>query len=184
MKPETKKAEEKMQKALSALNANFNTIRAGRANPAVLDRITVEYYGTPTPLNQMAAISVPDPRTLMISPWDRSTLKSIEKAIQTSDLGINPNNDGSVIRLVFPPMTSERRNELAKEVHKMAEDGKIALRNIRRDAMDKLKAQKKNGEITEDDVKDGEKEIQKVTDKYVKEADAMADKKIKEIQEI
>lgn len=184
MKPETKKAEEKMQKALSALNANFNTIRAGRANPAVLDRITVEYYGTPTPLNQMAAISVPDPRTLMISPWDRSTLKSIEKAIQTSDLGINPNNDGSVIRLVFPPMTSERRNELAKEVHKMAEEGKIALRNIRRDAMDKLKAQKKNGEITEDDVKDGEKEIQKVTDKYVKEADAMADKKIKEIQEI
>ncbi len=184
MKPETKKAEEKMQKALSALNANFNTIRAGRANPAVLDRITVEYYGTPTPLNQMAAISVPDPRTLMISPWDRSTLKSIEKAIQTSDLGINPNNDGSVIRLVFPPMTSERRNELAKEVHKMAEDGKIALRNIRRDAMDKLKAQKKNGEITEDDVKDGEKEIQKVTDKYVKEADTMADKKIKEIQEI
>ena len=172
MKPETKKAEEKMQKALSALNANFNTIRAGRANPAVLDRITVEYYGTPTPLN------------LMISPWDRSTLKSIEKAIQTSDLGINPNNDGSVIRLVFPPMTSERRNELAKEVHKMAEEGKIALRNIRRDAMDKLKAQKKNGEITEDDVKDGEKEIQKVTDKYVKEADTMADKKIKEIQEI
>ena len=184
MKPETKKAEEKMQKALAALNSNFNTIRAGRANPAVLDRITVEYYGTPTPLNQMAAISVPDPRTLMISPWDRSTLMSIEKAIQTSDLGINPNNDGSVIRLVFPPMTSERRNELAKEVHKMAEDGKIALRNIRRDAMDKLKAQKKNGEITEDDVKDGEKEIQKVTDKYVKEADAMADKKIKEIQEI
>ncbi|HIR61555.1 MAG TPA: ribosome recycling factor [Candidatus Faecivivens stercoravium] len=184
MKPETKKAEEKMQKALAALNSNFNTIRAGRANPAVLDRITVEYYGTPTPLNQMAAISVPDPRTLMISPWDRSTLKSIEKAIQTSDLGINPNNDGSVIRLVFPPMTSERRSELAKEVHKMAEDGKIALRNIRRDAMDKLKAQKKNGEITEDDVKDGEKEIQKVTDKYVKEADAMADKKIKEIQEI
>ena len=184
MKPETKKAEEKMQKALAALNSNFNTIRAGRANPAVLDRITVEYYGTPTPLNQMAAISVPDPRTLMISPWDRSTLKSIEKAIQTSDLGINPNNDGSVIRLVFPPMTSERRNELAKEVHKMAEEGKIALRNIRRDAMDKLKAQKKNGEITEDDVKDGEKEIQKVTDKYVKEADTMADKKIKEIQEI
>ncbi len=184
MKPETKKAEEKMQKALAALNSNFNTIRAGRANPAVLDRITVEYYGTPTPLNQMAAISVPDPRTLMISPWDRSTLKSIEKAIQTSDLGINPNNDGSVIRLVFPPMTSERRSELAKEVHKMAEDGKIALRNIRRDAMDKLKAQKKNGEITEDDVKDGEKEIQKVTDKYVKEADTMADKKIKEIQEI
>ena len=158
-KEEIKKSEGKMQKALDALNSNFNTIRAGRANPAVLDRITVEYYGTPTPLNQMAAISVPDPRTLMIAPWDRSTLKSIEKAIQTSDLGINPNNDGTVIRLIFPPMTSERRNELAKEVHKMTEDGKIALRNIRRDAMDKIKAMKKNNEITEDDVKEAEKDI-------------------------
>ena len=173
-----------MQKALGALGANFNTIRAGRANPAVLDRIVVEYYGTPTPINQMAAISAPDPRTLMISPWDRSTLKSIEKAIQTSDLGINPNNDGSVIRLIFPPMTSERRNELAKEVHKMAEEGKIAIRNIRRDAMDKIKAMKKNNEITEDEVKDAEKDIQKITDKYVKEADSMADAKIQEIQEI
>lgn len=184
MKNEIKKADQKMQKALNALNSNFNTIRAGRANPAVLDRITVEYYGTATPINQMAAISVPDPRTLMISPWDRSTLKSIEKAIQTSDLGINPNNDGSVIRLIFPPMTSERRNELAKEVRKMTEDGKVSLRNIRRDVMDKIKAMKKNGDITEDDVKDGEKEVQKMTDKYVKEADAMGDKKIKEIQEI
>lgn len=183
-KEEIKKSEGKMQKALTALSSNFNTIRAGRANPAVLDRITVEYYGTPTPLNQMAAISVPDPRTLMISPWDRSTLKSIEKAIQSSDLGINPNNDGSVIRLIFPPMTSERRNELAKEIHKMTEDGKVALRNIRRDAMDKIKAMKKNNEITEDDVKEAEKEIQKVTDKYVKETDVMSDKKIKEIQEI
>ena len=183
-KDEIKKAEGKMQKALGALGANFNTIRAGRANPAVLDRIVVEYYGTPTPINQMAEISAPDPRTLMISPWDRSTLKSIEKAIQTSDLGINPNNDGSVIRLIFPPMTSERRNELAKEVHKMAEEGKIAIRNIRRDAMDKIKAMKKNNEITEDEVKDAEKDIQKITDKYVKEADSMADAKIKEIQEI
>ena len=183
-KDEIKKAEGKMQKALGALGANFNTIRAGRANPAVLDRIVVEYYGTPTPINQMAAISAPDPRTLMISPWDRSTLKSIEKAIQTSDLGINPNNDGSVIRLIFPPMTSERRNELAQEVHKMAEEGKIAIRNIRRDAMDKIKAMKKNNEITEDEVKDAEKDIQKITDKYVKEADSMADAKIKEIQEI
>ena len=183
-KDEIKKAEGKMQKALGALGANFNTIRAGRANPAVLDRIVVEYYGTPTPINQMAAISAPDPRTLMISPWDRSTLKSIEKAIQTSDLGINPNNDGSVIRLIFPPMTSERRNELAKEVHKMAEEGKIAIRNIRRDAMDKIKAMKKNNEITEDEVKDAEKDIQKITDKYVKEADSIADAKIQEIQEI
>lgn len=184
MKNEIKKADQKMQKALNALNSNFNTIRAGRANPAVLDRITVEYYGTATPINQMAAISVPDPRTLMIAPWDRSTLKSIEKAIQTSDLGINPNNDGSVIRLIFPPMTSERRNELAKEVRKMTEDGKVSLRNIRRDVMDKIKTMKKNGDITEDDVKDGEKEVQKMTDKYVKEADAMGEKKIKEIQEI
>jgi ribosome recycling factor len=184
MKNEIKKADEKMQKALHVLSSNFNTIRAGRANPAVLDRISVEYYGTPTPLNQMAAVSVPDPRTLMIAPWDRTTLKSIEKAIQTSDLGINPNNDGSVIRLIFPPMTSERRNELAKEVHKMTEDGKVSIRNIRRDAMDKIKAMKKNGDITEDDVKDGEKEIQKITDKYIKEADGMGEKKIKEIQEI
>ncbi len=184
MKNEIKKAEQKMQKALNALNSNFNTIRAGRANPAVLDRIAVEYYGTATPINQMAAISVPDPRTLMIAPWDRSTLKSIEKAIQTSDLGINPNNDGSVIRLIFPPMTSERRNDLAKEVRKMTEEGKVSIRNIRRDVMDKIKAMKKNGDITEDDVKDGEKEVQKITDKYVKEADSMGEKKIKEIQEI
>ena len=176
--------EGKMKKTVELLGVSFASVRAGRANAAVLDQIQVDYYGTPTPIQQIATISTPDPRSLLIQPWDGSTLKSIEKAILASDLGINPNNDGSVIRLVFPPMTSERRSELAKEVHKMAEDGKIALRNIRRDAMDKLKAQKKNGEITEDDVKDGEKEIQKVTDKYVKEADAMADKKIKEIQEI
>ena len=184
MKEQIKSHEVKMQKTLDVLSKELAAVRAGRANPAVLDKITVEYYGTSTPINQMAAISVPDPRTLMIAPWDRSTLKSIEKAIQTSDLGINPNNDGSVIRLIFPPMTSERRNELAKEVHKMTEEGKVALRNIRRDAMDKIKAMKKNGDITEDDVKDGEKEIQKITDKYVKEADSMGEKKIKEIQEI
>jgi len=184
MKATIKKTEERMQKALASLNSNFNTIRAGRANAAVLDRITVEYYGTPTPIQQMAAISVPDPRTLMIAPWDRSTLKSIEKAIQTSDLGINPNNDGSVIRLIFPPMTAERRKELAKEISKMTEEGKVAIRNIRRDAMDKIKTMKKNSEITEDEAKDGEKEIQKITDKYIKDADAMGDKKTKEIQEI
>jgi len=184
MKATIKKTEERMQKALASLNSNFNTIRAGRANAAVLDRITVEYYGTPTPIQQMAAISVPDPRTLMIAPWDRSTLKSIEKAIQTSDLGINPNNDGSVIRLIFPPMTAERRKELAKEISKMTEEGKVAIRNIRRDAMDKFKTMKKNSEITEDEAKDGEKEIQKITDKYIKDADAMGDKKTKEIQEI
>ena len=154
--------EGKMKKTVELLGVSFASVRAGRANAAVLDQIQVDYYGTPTPIQQIATISTPDPRSLLIQPWDGSTLKSIEKAILASDLGINPNNDGSVIRLVFPPMTSERRSELAKEVHKMAEDGKIALRNIRRDAMDKLKAQKKNGEITEDDVKDGEKEIQEI----------------------
>ena len=176
--------EEKMGKTLDNLLEEFSTIRAGRANPAILNKLTVEYYGAPTPLPQVASITVPEARILQIQPWDKSLIKAIEKAIHKSDIGINPNNDGSVIRLIFPPMTEERRNELAKEVHKMAEESKVALRNIRRDAMDKLKAQKKNGEITEDDVKDGEKEIQKVTDKFVKEADAMADKKIKEIQEI
>ena len=180
----TKPFEEKMKKTLTALDSDYGTIRAGRANPHVLDKIMVEYYGTPTPLNQVGNITVPEPRLLQIQPWDASLLKAIEKAINMYELGINPNNDGSVIRLIFPPMTSERRNELAKEVHKMAEEGKIAIRNIRRDAMDKIKAMKKNNEITEDEVKDAEKDIQKITDKYVKEADSMADAKIKEIQEI
>ena len=184
MKAEIKKAEEKMQKSIHVLTSDFAAIRAGRANPAVLDKITVDYYGTPTPIQQMAAISVPEARTLLIQPWDASTLKSIEKAILASDLGLNPNNDGKCIRLTFPPLTAERRNDLAKEISKMGEDSKVAIRSIRRDAIEKLKAMKKSGELTEDDLKDGEKEIQKLTDKYCKEADVLTDKKKKEIQEI
>lgn len=184
MKEQIKKAEEKMQKSLKVLSADFAAVRAGRANPGVLDKILVDYYGTPTPIQQMAAISVPEARILLIQPWDKSSLKAIEKAILASDLGLNPNNDGSSIRLTFPPLTAERRSELAKEISKMGEETKVAIRSIRRDAMDKIKAMKKAGDITEDDVKDGEKEVQKLTDKYCKEADAMTEKKKKEIQEI
>lgn len=184
MKTQIKKAEEKMQKTLHVLAADFAAVRAGRANPAVLDKLTVDYYGAPTPIQQLAAVSVPEARILMIQPWDKSSLKAIEKAILTSDIGINPNNDGSSIRLMFPPLTAERRNDLAKEIAKMGEESKVALRSIRRDVIDKIKAMKKAGTITEDDVKDGEKEVQKLTDKYVKEIDTMVDKKKKEIQEI
>ncbi|MBR6790350.1 MAG: ribosome recycling factor, partial [Oscillospiraceae bacterium] len=178
------KAEEKMQKTLHVLASDFAAVRAGRANPAVLDKLTVDYYGAPTPIQQLAAVSVPEARILMIQPWDKSSLKAIEKAILVSDIGINPNNDGSSIRLMFPPLTAERRNDLAKEIAKMGEESKVALRSIRRDVIDKIKAMKKAGTLTEDDVKDGEKEVQKLTDKYVKEIDAMVDKKKKEIQEI
>ena len=184
MKEQLKKAEEKMQKSLAALDKEFGAIRAGRANPAILDKIVVEYYGAPTPLNQMAAISVPEARTLLISPWDATTLKSIEKAILASDLGINPNNDGKAIRLNFPPLTEERRKELAKDIHKMGEECKVAVRSIRRDTMEKLKVMKKNGELTEDDLKDGEKDTQKLTDKYVKDINGMTEKKVKEIMEL
>ncbi len=184
MKEQLKKAEDKMQKSLAALDKEFGAIRAGRANPAILDKISVEYYGAPTPINQMAAISVPEARTLLIQPWDASTLKSIEKAILASDLGINPNNDGKVIRLNFPPLTEERRKELAKDIHKMGEECKVAVRSIRRDTMEKLKAMKKGGELTEDDLKDGEKDTQKLTDKYVKDVDVMTEKKVKEIMEL
>ena len=184
MKEQLKKAEDKMQKSLAALDKEFGAIRAGRANPAILDKIVVEYYGAPTPLNQMAAISVPEARTLLISPWDATTLKSIEKAILASDLGINPNNDGKAIRLNFPPLTEERRKELAKDIHKMGEECKVAVRSMRRDTMEKLKVMKKNGELTEDDLKDGEKDTQKLTDKYVKDIDGMTEKKVKEIMEL
>jgi ribosome recycling factor len=176
--------EGKMKRTLEVLMQQFDAVRAGRANPAVLDQIEVEYYGTPAPVNQIGSISSPDPRTLLIQPWDASALKSIEKAIQASDLGINPQNDGRVIRLVFPQLTEERRKDLAKQVRKYAEESKIAVRNVRRDAMDKYKVRKKNGEITEDDMKDAEKDLQKLTDDYVKKADAMADKKEKELFEI
>ena len=176
--------EEKMEKSIASLERDFGTIRAGRASPAVLDRIVVDYYGAPTPINQMAAISVPEPRLLQIQPWDASTLRDIEKAINTSDLGINPSNDGRVIRLAFPPLTEERRRELAKEVRKMAEDCKVAIRSIRRDAIEKIKGLKKNNQITEDDQAAGEKEVQELTDKFCKTIDVTADKKEKEIMEI
>lgn len=178
------KTKERMEKCLDSLERDYKTIRAGRANPSVLDKITVDYYGCPTPLNQMAAISVPEPKMIMIQPWDASTLRSIEKAINTSELGINPTNDGKVIRLIFPPLTEERRRELVKEVAKRAEEAKVAIRNVRRDAMDDLKKLKKNNEITEDDQKNGEKKLQDITDSYVKQTDEMEKKKEQEILSI
>ena len=179
-----KVAEEKMNKSINSLLGEYAAIRAGRANPAILDKVTVEYYGTPTPVNQMAAISVPDARTLMVQPWDKSTLKDIERAILVSDIGINPQNDGSVIRLQFPPLTEERRKEIGKNIMKLAEDCKVAIRSIRRDAMDKLKDKKKKSEITEDDLKNAEKKMQDLTDKFCKEIDGIAAKKDKEIMEL
>lgn len=184
MKTVLNNAKEKMEKTLKVLGSDFAAIRAGRANPAVLDRITVDYYGTPTPINQMAAISVQDARILVIQPWDKSSLKSIEKAIQASDLGINPANDGSVIRLAFPQLTEERRKELCKEIKKIGEDSKVAVRSIRRDANDKIKAMKKDGELTEDDVKQFDKDIQKLTDKYIELVDKEVSTKEKEILSI
>ena len=173
-----------MTKSVNALANEYSSIRAGRANPAVLDKVLVEYYGAPTPVTQLAAVSVPEARTLLIQPWDKSALKGIEKAIQTSDIGINPQNDGSTVRLVFPPLTEERRRDLVKGVYKYAEEAKIAVRSIRRDAMDKLKELKKKAEITEDDQKGLEKKLQELTDKYCKEVDELSAKKDKEIMEI
>ena len=181
MSPENKVYDEKMLKTIEVVKANFASVRAGRANAGVLDRILVEYYGTPTPLNQVAAISSPDPRTLVIQPWDGSLLKAIEKAIQTSDLGINPQNDGRVIRLAFPQLTEERRKDLSKQVRKYGEDGKVAVRNIRRDAMEDFKKMKKNGDITEDDQKQLEKELQDLTDKRCKDIDELTASKEKEL---
>ena len=174
----------KMQKTVDVVISDFASVRAGRANAAVLDKITVDYYGSPTPINQVAAISSPDPRSLLIKPWDGSILKAIEKAIQTSDLGINPQNDGTSIRLAFPQLTEERRKELTKQVKKYAENGKVAIRNIRRDAMDKLKAKQKKSEITEDDCKEFEKELQDMTDKRCKEPDDLSAKKEKELMAV
>ena len=176
--------ESKMKKTASVLTEQYDSVRAGKANPAVLDRISVDYYGTPTPINQVGTISSPDPRTLVIQPWDGSLLKVIEKAILASDLGINPQNDGRAIRLVFPALTEERRRDLAKQVKKYSEDAKVAVRNIRRDAMEKFKAQKKKSEITEDDFKVIEKDMQKLTDDYIKEVERIADEKEKELMEI
>lgn len=175
---------DKMNKSIASLDKEYASIRAGRANPAILDKIVVDYYGAPTPIQQMAAVSVPDPRTICIQPWDMSTLKEIEKAIQASDIGINPNNDGKLIRLNFPPLTEERRKELVKDVKKYGEECKVAIRSIRRDILEKFKAEKKNNTITEDDLKDYEKQVQDATDKFCKEVDKLAADKEKEIMSI
>lgn len=179
-----KNMEDKMDKTIASLEREFASVRAGRATPAILDKIFVDYYGTPTPINQMAAISVPEGRMLQIQPWDISTLRSIEKAIQASDIGINPTNDGKVIRLVFPPLTEERRRDLSKDVKKMAEEAKVAIRSIRRDTIEKLKAMKKSNEITEDDLTNCEKKVQNITDNFCKNVDTIAAAKEKEIMEI
>ena len=181
MTPEIKVYDERMLKTIEVVKANYASVRAGRANAAVLDRIQVEYYGTPTPLNQVAAIASPDPRTLTIQPWDATLLKAIEKAIQTSDLGINPQNDGRIIRLNFPQLTEERRKDLIKQVRKYGEDGKVALRNIRRDALEEFQKKKKASELTEDDVKGREKDLQEQTDKRCKDIDGLTAKKEQEL---
>lgn len=184
MKSEYKVFEEKMRKSVSSVAADFAAVRAGRANASVLDRIMVDYYGTPTPIHQIASIGSPDPRTLTIQPWDAQAVKLICKAIQESDLGINPQNDGKIIRLGFPQLTEERRKELVKQIAKYAEGGKVAIRNIRRDAVEAFKAQKKNSEITEDDMKIAEKDIQKMTDDMCKEIDELLAKKERELMEV
>ena len=176
--------ESRMKKTCDSLTTQLATLRAGRANAAVLDQIQVDYYGSPTPIQQLASIATPDARTLLIQPWYGSVLKGIEKAILASELGINPQNDGRQIRLVFPPLTEERRRELVKQTKKYAEESKVAIRNIRRDAIEKFKKQQKASEITEDDYKIAEKDIQKLTDEYIKELDKIADKKEKELIEI
>ena len=184
MKEVNKEFDAKMQKTIDVVMSDFASVRAGRANAAVLDKITVDYYGAPTPLNQVAAISSPDPRSLMIQPWDGTLLKAVEKALLASDLGINPQNDGKVIRLIFPQLTEERRKELTKQVKKYGEGGKVAIRNIRRDAMEKFKAMKKKSEITEDDLKELEEGLQKLTDKRCKEIDDLTAKKEAELMAV
>ena len=181
MKTEYKEFQERMRKSINSVAADFAAVRAGRANASVLDRIMVDYYGTPTPIHQIASIGSPDPRTLTIQPWDAGAVKLICKAIQESDLGINPQNDGKVIRLAFPQLTEERRKELVKQIAKYAEGGKVAIRNIRRDAVETFKARKKNSEITEDDMKIAEKDIQKMTDDMCKEIDELLAKKEQEL---
>ncbi len=177
-------AEDRMEKTLTNLKEEFVTIRAGRANPGVLNRITADYYGSPTPIQQLANVSVPEARMLVIQPWDKTALKAIERAIQASDIGINPNNDGSVIRLVFPELTEERRRDLVKDVKKKGEAAKVAMRNIRRDAVDSIKKAQKAGEITEDDQKKDEEAVQKMTDKFVEKVDKTVEEKTKEIMTV
>ena len=176
--------EEKMEKCVDYLASEFAAIRAGRANPNVLNKIRVDYYGTPTPIQQVANVSVPEPRMIQIAPWDRSLIKAIEKAIMTSELGINPNNDGSVIRLIFPEVTEERRKQLAKDVKKKGEEQKVAVRNVRRDGVDAVKKMEKASEITEDDRKDLEDQLQKLTDKFIKNIDKAVEEKTKEIMTV
>ena len=184
MKLDTKEYEKKMQKSIKVYQDNLATIRAGRANAAVLNNITVDYYGSPTAITSVAEVKVADPKTLTITPWDKKTLKDIEKAIQTSDIGINPQNDGTIIRLVFPQLTEERRKEIKKNLQKQGEEAKVAIRNIRRDANDKSKAMKKNSEMTEDELKQSDKAMQDMTDKYIKEIDKLTADKEKEIMAI
>jgi len=184
LKEEYKIYEEKMKKSIESVSTDFAAVRAGRANASVLNRIHVDYYGTPTPIQQIATVGSPDPRTLLITPWDASILRSIEKAILESDLGINPQNDGKAIRLSFPQLTEERRKELVKQIHKYTENGKVAIRNIRRDAMEHFKKMQKNSEITEDELKTAEKDLQKMTDDNCKELDVLLEKKEKELMSV
>ena len=184
MKTIENKLQQQMDKTIEALKHEFSTIRAGRANAQMLDKIRVDYYGTPTPINQVGSISVPEPRTLMINPWDKSAMKDIETAIRNSDLGLNPTNDGEVIRLNVPALTEERRKELCKQAKKASEDFKVRIRNERRDANDKLKKLEKEGEITEDDLKRAQDNVQKMTDKYIKEIDTLLDIKEKDIMAV
>ena len=184
LKDEYKVYEEKMSKSIDSVSADFASVRAGRANASVLDRIMVDYYGSPTPIQQIASITSPDPRSLVIQPWDTSAVKLIKKAIETSDLGINPQDDGRSLRLAFPQLTEERRKELVKQIHKYGENGKVAIRNIRRDAMEKFKAMKKKSELTEDDLKELEEAMQKLTDKRCKEIDDLTAKKEAELMAV
>ena len=184
MKELLKKTEARMGRRIDHLNDEYKSIRAGRANPAILDKVKVDYYGTPTPVNQVAPVSVPEARTITIQPWDASILGAINKAIQASDIGINPQNDGKMLRLNFPPLTEDRRKEIVKDVHKIAEGSKVQIRNVRRDAIEDLKKMKKGGDLTEDDLKDGEKKVQDLTDKYIKMVDKISADKQKEIMAI
>jgi len=184
MSEHTKPYEDRMQKTVSVLEEEFSTIRVGRANPHVLDRLTVNYYGSDVPINQVGNITVPEPRTLMIAPWESNMLKEVERAIQASDLGLNPTNDGKVIRLNFPELTEDRRKQLSKDVKKKGEDSKVAIRNLRREALEAFKKAEKKSDLTEDDYKDLEKEIQDLTDKYAAELDKRVDAKSKEIMTV
>ncbi len=181
---ETQELEERMEKTLNVLAENFANVRAGRANPAILNKIMVDYYGVPTPINQVAGISVPEARLIVIQPWDASVLKEIEKAILASDIGLNPNNDGKVIRLSFPELTEERRKELVKDIRRMTEDARVSIRGVRREGMDLVKELNKNSEITEDERKSDEDNIQKLTDKYISEIDKISENKEKEIMSV